>query len=443
MQLTHDMARQSGADHAHIVLYSNQSRHVEVRDGKVSDSEEDNDQSIGVSVLIGEAQAHVSGNDLSPDALQEMVSRAIAMAKTVPGDPFGLPASPDQIQAIDPDKLASLQLHDDSPLLTQQQLIDRAMQADQAGLAHAGITRSDGTSMSHSQSTMHVIASNGLHSHIKRSHMSGSSVMIGGENEEMERDYAYDTSIFIDDFKSPEDIGQLAAERTVARLNPKKGKTGNFPVIFDRRMAATLLRTFARAINGNGIVRGTSFLKDSLGQAVFHPDITIIDNPHKVRGLKSGLNDAEGLACKPETLIDQGTLTQFILDLRSARKLNLSPNGRGRRGLASAASPGSSNLAIQAGKQSLDEMIADIKDGFYITELMGSQVSMTTGDYSRGASGFWIEKGQITHPVSQMTIAGNLNDMFKSMTPASDLETRQAIESPSLLIRTMSCASSD
>lgn len=436
-----EMALKNGADYADVMLFESQGRHIEIREGQLVESEDEHDLSIGLRVFIGTAQAHLSGNDLSKDALHTMVETGIAMAKKVPGDADSMPADPDQIYAHNQAAQDALEVFDPTPLMQQSQLIDYAMRAEAEGMKNPAITRSDGCNISHSHSLMHLHSSHGFTTHRRRSALSASAVFIGGEGEHKERDYAYDQACYLNDLKSAESIGAIAAKRTAKRLNPKQGKTGEFPVIFDPYMAVTLLRNFARAINGASIVRGTSFLKDALHTNIFNPAITITDDPHRKRGLKSSLCDGEGLATQPLTLVEGGVLNHFILDLRSARKLGMQANGCGRRGLASAPSPGSSNLYIEAGTSSVDDMIADIKDGFYVTELMGSQISMTTGDYSRGASGFWIENGQITQPVSQMTIAGNLKQIFMDMIPADDLELRLSAESPSLMIRKMACAS--
>ena len=435
-------ARASGADHAEAVLYHSHSRHVELREGVLSESEEENDTSIGLRVFCGASSACVSGNDLNDAALTAMADTAVNMARHVPEDQDSLPADPDQLAVFDAAAVKALDLHDPSDLMSQDALKDWALSAENQGMAHAGITRSDGAAASHAQSESLLVTDAGYHAHYRHSHFSSRLMLIGGTGEAMERDYAYDTSTHIADAKPAGDIADLAAKRTLARLNPKQGKTGQFPVIIDRRVAASFLRHFARAINGQSITRQTSFLTDALGQDIFHPEISIIDDPHRRRGLRSMISDSEGLKTERLTLVENGKLNHFLLDLRSARRLGMPANARARRGLSSPPSPGSSNIFIAAGKHSLKDMIADIQDGFYVTEFMGSQISMTTGDYSRGASGFWIENGQIAFPVSQMTLAGNLKDIFKQMIPADDLELRKAGESPSFLIRKMSCASS-
>lgn len=437
-----DHALASGAEHAEVMLVHSHARQVQMRQGLLSESEEENDISLGIRVFTGTSSAIVSGNDLSDAALKRLSETALQMAHHTPGDKETMPAEAALLEPFQENEETALDLYDPADLLDQNRLNETVARLEARGLSHPDITKSDGAAASHAHTHTVLMLGRDYAASRMRSHFSTSLMLIAGEGEAMERDYAYDTVVHHADSKTTDQIADLAANRTRARLNPKPGKTGTFPVMIDRRVAGSILRHFARAINGGAILRKTSFLGERLGQTIFNPSISIMDDPLRKRGLASAITDSEGLKRRRQALVTDGVLNHFLLDLRSARRLNLSPNGCARRGLSSPPSPGSSNLSMQAGSTSVADMIADIKDGFYVTEFMGSQISMTTGDYSRGASGFWIANGTLTHPVSQMTIAGNLKDMFMDMIPADDLELRQSVESPSLLIRKMACASS-
>jgi PmbA protein len=264
--------------------------------------------------------------------------------------------------------------------------------------------------------------------------------MLAGEGTKMERDYDYTGAVWAEDLQTAAAIGRSAGERAVRRLNPKKAKTQQVPVVFDHRAARSLVGHLSSAINGSSIARGTSFLKDKMGADIFAPSVTIIDDPHRMRGLRSAAFDDEGLPTQRRNIIDQGKLTTWLLDLRSARQLGLKSTGHAGRGVSSPPSPGASNLYLQAGELSVADLIKDIKAGFLVTELIGMGVSTVTGDYSRGASGFWIEDGEIAHAVSEVTVAGHLKDMFLSMTPANDLKFLYGVDAPTVRIEGMTLA---
>ena len=251
----------------------------------------------------------------------------------------------------------------------------------------------------------------------------------------MQRDYDYTSAAHFSDLRDPETIGRSAGERAVKRVDPRKVKSQSVPVIYDRRVASGLIGHLLGAINGAAIARGTSFLKDQMGQQIFSPGITIVEDPFIRRGHGSRPFDGEGLACHKRNLIDEGVLTGWILDLRSARQLGLAPTGQGSRG-----GPSTSNVYLPAGEQSPDDQIKGITQGLYVTELIGSSINTVTGDYSRGASGFWIENGELTFPVSEITIAGNLKDMFRTVSPASNLEFRSSVNAPNCLVEGLTIA---
>jgi len=256
----------------------------------------------------------------------------------------------------------------------------------------------------------------------------------------MERDYDYSGAVYAEDLRSPEDIGRTAGEKAVRRLNPKKVETAQVPVVYDSRASRSLISHFAAAVNGSSIARDTSFLKDSMGELVFNEGITLVDDPHRRRGLRSKPFDAEGVANQRREVIQDGRLTTWFLDLRSSRQLGLETTGHAARSTGSPPGPSATNLYIEAGNASPEDLIKDIDSGFYVTELIGFGVNGLTGDYSRGASGFWIENGEIAYPVSEMTIAGNLKDMFLNLTPANDLIFRYGVDAPTLRVDGMTIA---
>ncbi|MEO9168998.1 MAG: metallopeptidase TldD-related protein, partial [Aestuariivirga sp.] len=282
--------------------------------------------------------------------------------------------------------------------------------------------------------------SNGFAKSWQRTGFGLSISLVAGEGTSMVRDYYGSSANHFEDIESPAYIGAKAAERTVARINPHKLASQSVNVIFDRRVSASLLGHFAGAINGSSIARGVSFLKEKLGQQVFNSAVTIVDDPHRLRGFSSKSFDAEGLPTQRRNFIDKGILTSWIMDLRSARQLNLQSTASASRGLASNPSPSTSNLHMEAGSSSRDEMIRTLNKGLLITEFIGNANNAATGDYSRGASGFWIENGEIQFPVSEITVAGNLNQMFLNLTPASDLEFRSSTNAPSCLVEGMTLA---
>ncbi|MGH6958982.1 MAG: TldD/PmbA family protein, partial [Dongiaceae bacterium] len=340
-----------------------------------------------------------------------------AMARTVPEDPYcGLADAGElarQIPAID--------LCDaDEP--TTELLKERARAVEESALAVKGVTNSEGADAGWSRSTIALAASNGFHGSYARSHYGVGVAVLAGEGTAMERDYDHASAVYGRDLEDAAAVGKRAGERTVKRLNARKAATAKVPVVYDPRVSRGLLSHLASAINGASIARGTSFLKDKLNQRIFGADITITDDPHRPRGLNSKPFDGEGIANRKRAIVEDGVLTTWVLDLRSARQLGLKSTGHAARGTSSPPSPSLTNLYMAAGKMTPEEMIGGILSGFYVTELMGMGVNGVTGDYSRGAAGFWIEHGEITYPVSEVTIAGNLNDMFLNLTPANDLK---------------------
>jgi PmbA protein len=424
-----EAAKRAGADAADAVAVRGISQGVEVRDGRVEESERSESDDVGLRVLVGRRQATVSTNDVGGDNVAKLAERAVAMARVAPDDQYVGLADPALLARNFPD----LDLLDRVTPSTAE-LEQRAVEAEAAALAVKGVTKSGGASASAGIAGMVLVTSTGFHGSYLRSSHGISMMAIVGDGTAMERDYDFSSALHGSDLVSPASIGRSAGERTVARANPRKVATCKVPVVFDPRVAGSLVGHVVSAANGASIARKTSFLKDRLGQQLFAKGIRIVDDPLRVRGLRSQSFDAEGVATKKLAVIDDGVLTSWLLDSATARELGLATTGHAHRGVSSSPSPGPYNLHLEAGHVTPRELIAEIKQGFYVTDLIGSGVNSVTGDYSRGASGFWIENGEITYPVSEITIAGHLIEMFKSLTPASDLTFRYATNAPTVRI---------
>jgi PmbA protein len=424
-----EAARRAGADAADAVAVRGISQGVEVRDGRVEESERSEGDDVGLRVIVGKRQAVVSTNDVSGDGVTRLAERAVAMARVAPDDDYVGLADPSLLTREFPD----LDLLDPR-VPTTAELERRASEAEAAALAVKGVAKSGGASASTGIGGMVLVTSTGFHGAYLRSSQGISVTAISGEGTAMERDYDFTAAPHAADLATPESVGRTAGERTVARANPRKVETCKVPVVFDPRVSGSLVGHLVGAINGASIARKTSFLKDRLGEQLFASNIRIIDDPLRRRGLRSQPFDAEGVKVSKLAIIDQGVLTTWLLDCATARELKLTTTGHAHRGVSSSPSPGSYNLHLEAGEPTPAELISDIRRGFYVTDLIGSGVNGVTGDYSRGASGFWIENGKMTYPVSEVTIAGHLLDIFKSLTPANDLAFRYGVNAPTLRI---------
>ena len=429
-------AKAKGADAADALIVDSTSLSHAERLGKTEQLERSEARDLGIRVFFGKQQAVASTNDWDVSLLDDLVERAVAMAKAVPEDPFCGLADPDQIFTGTPADLDTFDPTEPAP----EDLIARAQAAEAAARAVPGVTNSEGAEASWSANSVMLASSNGFSGHYAISRHGVGVSVIAGEGTGMERDYEFTSTVHCEDLDDSATVGRSAGERAVKRLNPRKGPTVKVPVIYDPRVSHGLIGHLASAINGASIARGTSFLKDSMGKAIFAPGITITDDPHRKRGLRSKPFDAEGLPNAALDLINDGVLTTWILDLRSSRQLGLESSGRAARGVSGPPSPSTTNLYMSAGKMTPAELMADIDSGFYVTELMGFGIDGLTGDYSRGAAGYWIEKGEIAYPVSEMTIAGNLKDMFLNLTPASDLEFRYGSNAPTGRVEGMTIA---
>ncbi|MDD2876148.1 MAG: TldD/PmbA family protein [Acidiphilium sp.] len=427
-------AKRAGADQADALLASGASLSVGRRLGKIEEIERAESNNIGLRVFVGKRSAIVSSGAVDPAGFDRLAEQAVAMARVVPEDQFA-----DIPEAPVPEDATVLDM-DDAVEPALEALMARAAAAEEAALAFPGVTNSNGAGASWSRSHVALVTSRGFAGTYSRSGHGVSVSPIAGAGVAMQRDYEYSSAVHGADLSDPATIGREVAERVVSRLNPVRPATAKLPVVFHPRVAGSLLGHFTGAINGAGIARGTSFLKDSMGKAIFAPGISIIDDPKRVRGLRSRIFDGEGQRVSRRALIENGVLTTWLLDSRSAAQLGLKTTGHAARGTSSPPSPSASNLYIEPGTMSAEELISDIKIGLYIIELMGMGVNGITGDYSRGAAGFMIRDGQIAEPVAEITVAGNLREMFMHLTPANDLEFRRGTDSPTLRVEGMTMA---
>ncbi len=428
-------AKAAGADAADALMYESISLEASYRLGAREDLERSESKSLGLRVFVGQRQAAVSSDDLSLAAVKEMAPRAVAMAKAAPEDPYCGLGDPDLMCR----NIRDLDLFDDGEP-GPDDLYDMARTAEEAALAVDGVTNSEGGGAGWGRVALALATSGGFAGGYRGSSHSLSASVLAGEGTGMERDYEFSSCHHAEDLWDAARIGRAAGEKAVARLNPRKVETQTAPVIFDPRVSRSLLGHLAGAINGASVARGTSFLKDKLGQAILPAGLNVIDDPHRPRGLSSKPFDGEGAENKRWALVEDGVLTTWLLDTASAKQLGLTSTGHASRGVGGPPSPSTTNLYLEAGGDSPEDLIADIKSGFYVTELIGFGVNQVTGDYSRGASGFWIENGQKSFPVSELTIASNLADMFARLRPASDLEFRYGHNAPTIRIDDMAVA---
>jgi PmbA protein len=430
-------ARRAGADAADGMVVESVSASVSYRLGKLEDVERAESTDLGLRVFIGNQVAFVSSTDLSLSNIRGLTERAVAMARQAPEDIYATLAPPDRLAQSWPD----LDIEDRVEPSTEL-LVERARTVEGAAMAVSGVTNSEGGGASFGRTAIALATSRGfLGRYAATSHSVGVSV-VAGEGTGMETDYESASARHTSDLESPDAVGRRAGERTVAKLGPRKMKSQSMPVVFDPRVSAGLLGHLSGAISGAAIARGVSFLKDRMGEAVFASGITIVDDPHRLRGLRSKPFDAEGVRNRRMVLVDGGVLQTWLLDCASAKRLGLETTGHAARGTGGPPSPSSTNLYMEPGTIEPQALIADIRLGLYITDLMGMGVNGVTGDYSRGASGFVIENGAIAYPVSGVTIAGNLKDMFRNLVPANDLRFRYGTNAPTLRVEGMTVAGS-
>ena len=430
MNLLIDTAISQGATDADCILSRSRGVSLTRRLGKDETIERYEDFDTGLRVFIGNKVASVSTNENSEAALKEVATRAIEMAKITPKDEFGMIADSKTLELFPLNTSVTIDSYDQNE--PDINLIrSRASEVEDVALNVTGITNSDGADASWGEGETLLMTSNGFFGHSKRSNHSVSVVVIAEKDGKMERDYDYSSKVYGEDLKKPELIGLKAAENTLARMGAIKPVTGKYPVVFGPRVARSISGHISSAIKGSAIARKTSFLKDMMHEKIANSSINMIDDPFLKRGLGSRLFDREGLGCSKRLMIKDGVLQGWFLDLASAKQLNMQPTGNAN---------GTSNFMIMPGDITPENLIKGISDGFYVTDMIGSSVSMVTGDYSRGASGFWIKNGQLSYPISEATIAGNLKEMFMTLKPANDVDLSYSVTSPTLLIDGMTIA---
>ena len=430
-------ARAAGADAADAIYVGERSSAVQVRKGALEDVHRSEGEEMGLRVFLGSKSASVASSDLSNDTLGALVGRVLAMAGEAPEDPYAGLASAELLMTGALPELDNWDAIEPEPAA----LRERALVAETAALGVSGVTNSNGCTSTASASTIAVATSHGFSGAYRASGHSCSASVIAGEGSDMQRDFEWHSARHAEDLEDPAEIGRRAAERAVARVGNLKLSPGKLPVIFEPRVAGTLLGHLAGAIAGSAIARKSSFLLDRLGDQLFAKGITIHDDPLRQRGLRSRAFDGEGLAVRPMEIVADGVLTTWLATSADARQLGIQPTGHAVRGVSGAPSAGPSNFYIAAGQRSRTELLAAFPRAILVTELIGMGVNGVTGDYSRGAAGFLIEHGEIAGPVAEITIASNLKDMFATLEPASDLRFRRGVDSPTLLVPEMTVAS--
>ena len=424
-----ELSLKAGADQVSASAAMTEGLQASARDGVIEDIGRSETLDVGVRVIVGNRQACVSASSRSDAALAEMAERAVAMAREAPEDPYCALPEDSAIGA----PFADLDLSDPT-MADAQRLREDALAIDAAALAVPGVAKSEGSSASWRRSDIALVLSNGFTGQRQGSFWSASCSAIAGDGLGMERDYAYGVARWRDDLRALTEIGREAGERAARRVNPRKAPTKSVPVIFDQRLASSIIGHFLGAINGASVARGSSYLGDKMGAQLFPAGFTITDDPLQPRGLGSRPFDGEGLASRRNVLVEDGVLQSWLLDSSTARQLDLASTASASFGIGSPPRPSSSNVTLTPGERSPQEMIAGIEDGFFVTEMLGASINPTTGDYSRGASGFWIEKGELAGPVTEATVAGNLIEMFAALEAATDLPTDRALKVPTLLI---------
>jgi PmbA protein len=423
-------ARRAGADACDAVYVSDASESVTVRLGQLEDVERSENEHIGLRVFIGQRSATIGSSDLSDAALDELADRAVSMARAAPEDPYAGLAPQDRLLT---GALPDLDLVDPAGL-SPRDLRALALEMEEALRAHPGVTNSEGASASAGEAVVALATSHGFAGAYAGTTRSLSAGALAGEGATMQRDHAWRSARHSADLPSPAEIGRQAGERAVERLNPARVKSGPLPIIFDPRVAGSLIGPLLGAMSGSSVARRSSFLLDRLGQRLFDSAITIHDDPHWRRGLRTRPFDGEGLPTGPRDLIADGVLTGWLVDSATGRQLGLPPTGHAARGVSGAPGVGASNLFMSAGAVSPAALMADITEGIYITDMIGHGVNPVTGDYSRGATGRRIVHGALGEPVAGFTIAGNLIDMYAALTPADDLEDWRVINVPTLRV---------
>ena len=433
-----DAAKAAGADTADAMAVRGTSLSVEVRGGKLEEAQREEGTDIGLRVFVGQRSAIVSSSDTASHTLSEMATLAVAMAREAPENTYAGLADPDQI-ATDWD-VASLELSDPTPEPAPAALQEDAAQAEAAALEVEGISQVQSASAAYGARDIHMAGTNGFSGGYRRTDRGLSCVAIAGTGTGMERDYDGDSRIFQSDLRGAAEIGRTAAERTLLRLGARKPRTGSFPVLFDERIASSLIGHLLGAVNGSSIARGASFLRDAMGAQVLPKGMSLLEDPHRPRTSGSRPFDAEFLPTAKRAVVEDGILQGWTLDLATGRQLGMPSTANAARGAGSGPSPSSWNITLTQGTASRADLIRDMGTGLLVTSMIGSTINPNTGDYSRGAAGLWVENGEITHAVNECTIAGNLRDMLLALVPANDARTHLSRVVPSLLVPGMTIA---
>ncbi len=431
-------ARKAGAEAADAMAVSSTSLSIDTRAGALEQAERSEGTEIGLRVLIGKRQACVSGSDLREETMDVMAARAVAMAKLAPEDPHCGLADPEQLaQGWD---LAALDLADVGSEPEAAALQEAALACEAAAAAVPGVSQIEGTSAGFGRTAIHLAASNGFTGGYTRTGHMLSASAITGTGTAMDRDHCYEHRIYHADLPTPEEVGRLAGTRAAARAGAKKPPSGRFPVLYDERAASSLTGHLVGAANGAAVARGSSWLIGRMGELLLPEGLSLVEEPHRPRVSGSKPFDGEGLPTRVAPIIENGRLARWVLDLASARKLGLEPTGNAARGTSAPPSPSVSNLVLTPGTASREELLRDMGTGLLVTSLIGSTINPNTGDYSRGASGFWVENGEIAYPVHECTIAGNLLDMLRTLVPANDAKPHKSHRIPSLLVEGLTLA---
>ncbi len=446
--MTHDLAaltdqalaaaKSAGADNADALAFSETSLSISVRQGALDQADRSEGVRLGLRVMVGQKQACISTSDIRADALADLCERAVAMAQVAPDDPYMRQAAPGSF-ATDVDA-AALDLRDGSAEPEAALLQTRALDAEAAAMDVDGVAQIQSAQAAFGASQFHLATSQGFSSGYGRTSHHVSCVAVAGEGTAMVRDHDYDARIYFDDLRSPADIGRSAGERTVASLAPRKPPTGAFPVLFDERVSGSLIGHLLGACNGSAVARGATWLRDKLGERVLPSGMDLVEEPHRVRVSGSLPFDGEGLPTSNRAIIRDGVLQGWTLDLSTAAQLGLDSTASARRGTSAPPSPGVGNVRLTQGPHSQADLLRDMGTGLLLTSLIGSSINATSGDYSRGAAGFWVENGQVQYPVSECTIAGNLLDMLGGLVAANDARAHISRPIPSLLVEGLTIA---
>lgn len=427
-----DAARREGADEADAMVVSAISSSVGVSGGALEEAERAEATDIGLRVIVGRRQASVSSSDLRDATIAEMAARVVAMARAAPDDPWcGLARSEEVGGGVASE---SLELCDPAEMPGPDLLEALAREAEDAARGVAGVTQVEQAATSWSRDRVTILQTNGFFGSYARSSCSIAVSAIAGEGLARERDWAAETRRFWSDLPDAASIGKRAGARAVALLAPRRPPSGAFPVVYDERVASGLVGHMLGAINGSAIARGASWLRDGMGRRILPAGFEVVEDPLIARGRASRPFDAEGIAARRRTLVEDGILKSWVLDLATARQLGLQTTGNARRGISGTPSPGTTNIRVTQSERSRDDLIREMGRGLIVTSFIGASINPTTGAYSRGASGFWVEGGEIVHPVNEITLAGSLTEMLPTILPANDADPEKAVSVPSLLV---------